>query len=95
MASNEPTDGEVIEQIQNTAGAGARFSPGPESADKLPSSHFVWSRVTSKIMLRPCKLSSPLPRACIDCMQSLMLFSKGRTLRSIAPLRFCHEAASH
>jgi nucleosome assembly protein 1-like 1 len=27
MASDEPTDGEVIEQIQNTAGAGARFSP--------------------------------------------------------------------
>jgi hypothetical protein len=35
MASNEPTDGEVIEQIQNTAGAGARFSPGPKASDSL------------------------------------------------------------
>jgi hypothetical protein len=66
MASDEPTDNEVIEQIQNTAGPGARFSPGAAvwRARCVLLSWYIQADL--KTMLKPSKFSLVHLHACIQ-----------------------------
>jgi hypothetical protein len=72
MASNEPTDGEVIEQIQNTAGAGARFSPGSKVPDNLSSSRSKTTLIEFETHASAMRAQLVGTQTCIDCMRCIM-----------------------